>query len=129
GIPAMCRGKQIVVAGDDKQLRPNELYQIRWDSELDEPDAEVDSLLELTARYVSTVHLQGHYRSRSLELIDFSNRLFYEGRLQLLPDRHVINEHHPAIEYHQVAGVWENHTNEVEAMAVVTRLLRLLSEF
>jgi hypothetical protein len=128
GIPAMYRGKQVVVAGDDKQLRPNELYQIRWDDELDAPEMEVDSLLELTERYVSTVHLQGHYRSRSLELIDFSNRFFYEGRLQLLPDRHVINQHIPAIEYHVVPGVWENHTNIAEAEFVVNTLKQLFEE-
>ncbi|RAW00697.1 AAA domain-containing protein [Pseudochryseolinea flava] len=126
GIPAMYRGKQIVVAGDDKQLRPNELYQIRWDDELEEPDVEVDSLLALTARYVSTVHLQGHYRSHSLELIDFSNRYFYEGRLQLLPDRTMINQNQAAIEYHHVPGFWENHTNQVEAQAVVDCVMSLL---
>ncbi|MBA4056386.1 MAG: DNA helicase I, partial [Marivirga sp.] len=119
GIPAMYRGKQILVAGDDKQLRPSELYQIRWEEEEnDTPDLEVDSLLELSARYLSTVHLQGHYRSKSLELIDFSNTHFYDGRLQLLPDREIINEAQPAIEYYNVHGVWENQTNEVEAVAV-----------
>lgn len=128
GIPAMYRGKQVVVAGDSQQLRPNELYQIRWDDELDAPETEVDSLLELTERYVSTVHLQGHYRSRSLELIDFSNRYYYEGRLQLLPDRQLINQQVPAIEYHHVSGVWENHTNAVEAEFVVETLIRLFGE-
>jgi hypothetical protein len=129
GIPAMYRGKQVVVAGDDKQLRPNELYQIRWDDELESPETEVDSLLELTERYVSTVHLQGHYRSQSLELIDFSNRFYYEGRLQLLPDRHVINQHEPAITYHHVPGIWENHTNEVEAAFVVKTLFELFERY
>jgi superfamily I DNA and/or RNA helicase len=127
GIPAMYRGKQIVIAGDDKQLRPNELYQIRWDDELEEPDVEVDSLLELTARYVSTVHLQGHYRSHSLELIDFSNRHFYEGRLQLLPDRNMINRNLAAIEYHHVPGFWENHTNLIEAQAVFDSVMSLIT--
>jgi hypothetical protein len=128
GIPAMYRGRQVVVAGDSKQLRPNELYQIRWDDELDAPETEVDSLLELTERYVSTVHLQGHYRSRALELIDFSNRFYYEGRLQLLPDRHVLNQQTPAIEYRHVAGVWENHTNATEAETVVRTLMDLFDK-
>ena len=63
GIPSMYRGKQIIVAGDNKQLRPNEMYQVRWEDDRDEPELEVDSVLELVERYVSTVHLQGHYRS------------------------------------------------------------------
>ena len=127
GIPAMYRGKQIVVAGDDMQLKPNELYQSRWDEGGDHPDLEVDSLLDLAKRYLPTVHLQGHYRSQSLELIDFSNRYFYEGRLQLLPDRNILNKQQPAIEYQQVNGVWEDNTNPVEAAAVVDRVHSLLA--
>ncbi|MEP6737394.1 MAG: AAA domain-containing protein [Chryseolinea sp.] len=128
GLPSIFRGKQIVVAGDDKQLRPSELYQVRWDDAEENPDLEVDSLLELSGRYLSTVHLQGHYRSQSLELIDFSNTHFYEGRLQLLPDRDVLNLHEPAIEYQNVQGVWFNQTNEVEARAVVDRVLKILAD-
>lgn len=127
GIPAMYRGRQIVVAGDDMQLKPNELYQSRWEEGGDHPDLEVDSLLDLAKRYLPTVHLQGHYRSQSLELIDFSNKHFYEGRLQLLPDRNVLNQQQPAIEYQQVNGVWENNTNVPEAQAVVERVVTLLT--
>ena len=126
GIPAMYRGKQLVVAGDDMQLKPNELYQSRWEEEGDHPDLEVDSLLDLAKRYLPTVHLQGHYRSQSLELIEFSNRHFYEGRLQLLPDRHILNKRQPGIEYQQVDGVWDESTNMVEAKAVVERLANML---
>ena len=128
GLPSVFRGKQIVVAGDDKQLRPSELYQVRWDDASENPDLEVDSLLELSGRYLSTVHLQGHYRSQSLELIDFSNTHFYEGRLQLLPDRDVLNKREPAIEYHTVKGIWENQTNEEEARAVVGKVMLILKE-
>lgn len=127
GIPAAYRGKQLVVAGDDMQLKPYELYQTRWEEDGDHPDLEVDSLLDLAKRYLPTVHLQGHYRSRSLELIDFSNRHFYEGRLQLLPDRNILNRQEPAIEYARVDGVWENNSNEREAQEVVDRVFNLLS--
>jgi hypothetical protein len=125
GIPAMYRGKQLVVAGDDMQLKPFELYHTRWEEGGDDPDLEVDSLLDLAKRYLPTVHLQGHYRSQSLELIDFSNQHFYEGRLQLLPDRNILNQQQPAIEYQQVDGVWENNTNIAEAVTVVDRVLSL----
>ncbi len=129
GIPAMYRGKQVLVAGDDMQLKPSELYQIRWDDELDHPDVEVDSLLALVERYLPTVHLQGHYRSRSMDLIDFSNRNFYEGRLQLLPDRTILNLQEPGIEYCKVDGVWENNVNAVEAVTVVQRVMELARMF
>src|SRR5690606_13433101 len=71
-------------------------------------------------------HLQGHYRSRSLDLIDFSNRHFYEGRLQLLPDRNILNQQLPGIEYCKVDGVWEHNTNPIEAGLVVARVTELL---
>lgn len=129
GVPAMYRGKQIVVAGDDKQLRPSELYQVRWDDEQESPDQEVDSLLALSGRYLSTAHLQGHYRSQSLELIDFSNTHFYEGRLQLLPDREIINRMEPAIEYEKVSGVWQDQTNAIEAEAVVRKVFEIAARY
>jgi len=126
GIPSMYRGKQVVIAGDDKQLKPSELYQVRWDEEGEDPDLEVDSLLQLSERYLPTVYLQGHYRSQSLELIDFSNKHFYEGRLRLLPDRHILNRREPGIEYHNVGGVWEENVNQAEAKAVVARVIELV---
>ncbi len=128
GIPAMYRGKQVVVAGDDQQLKPNELYQVRWEEDSELPDLEAESLLELSERYLSTVHLQGHYRSRSLELIAFSNQNFYENRLRLLPDQSVINNPEPAIEYCKVDGVWDKQTNEVEARTVTERVFSILAE-
>ncbi len=130
GIPAMYRGKQVVIAGDDKQLKPFELYQVRWtEDEIEQPDLEVSSLLELTGRYLPTVHLQGHYRSQSLPLIEFSNKFFYEGRLKLLPDKELINKQDTPITYHKVNGEWSNNTNLVEAIAVVDFAMYMIQKF
>lgn len=117
GIPAIFRGKQIVIAGDEKQLRPMDIYQVRWQGieDEDEPDLEVESLLELAGRYLKNVNLQAHYRSQNLELIDFSNKHFYNGTLKLLPDFQQLQENKPSIEYHKVEGFWSNQTNEKEA--------------
>ncbi|MEM6829952.1 MAG: AAA domain-containing protein, partial [Bacteroidota bacterium] len=49
GIPAMYRGKQLVIAGDSQQLQPNDLYRVRWDEDDDDtPELSIDSLLDLT---------------------------------------------------------------------------------
>src|SRR5690606_22046720 len=129
GMPAMYCGKQVVIAGDVTQLRPFELYQSRREEDAaDEPDTEVDSLLELAERYLEGVSLQGHYRSRSPELIDFSNRHFYDGNLRQLPDRHLLNRNEPAIRYVKVDGVWESNRNLVEAETVVEQVFHLLTE-
>lgn len=120
GIPAMYRGAQVVIAGDDKQLSPNDLYKVRWEE--DEPehvDLEIDSLLDLANKYLMNVHLSGHYRSKSLDLIAFSNKHFYNNRLRLLPDFNYINTADPGIDYIKVDGFWENQKNEVEALNVV----------
>ncbi|MCH8317292.1 MAG: DUF4011 domain-containing protein, partial [Bacteroidetes bacterium] len=121
GIPAMYRGRQVVIAGDEMQLSPNDLYQVRWEDEEDEdmPELEIDSLLDLGAVSLPNFKLLSHYRSRSLDLIDFSNRHFYEQRLQLLPDFNLINKHQPAINYIKVDGTWQDNTNVEEAKKVV----------
>ena len=128
GIPAIYRSRQLLIAGDEMQLKPSELYQVRWEEESDHPDLEIDSLLDLAERYLSTVHLQGHYRSKSLELIDFSNKHFYGNRLQVLPDRNVINKKTSAIEYCKVDGVWEDNTNTIEASMVVSKIMEVIAD-
>ena len=127
GIPAMYRGRQLVVAGDNKQLRPNDLYQTRWEDEEEEDVAlEVDSLLELTAQYLMNVQLNEHYRSKKLELIDFSNKHFYNSKLKILPDKDLMNEAEPGIEYIKVKGVWDKNTNEIEAHKVADLVFELI---
>lgn len=128
GIPALCRGNQVLVAGDDKQLRPFELYQSRLEEESEAPELEVDSLLELSSKYLETTYLRGHYRSKSLELIDFSNHHFYNSKLQLLPDKRILDLNEPAIEYRKVEGKWENQTNLHEAQQVVEIAMQYIRE-
>jgi hypothetical protein len=130
GIPAMYRAKQIVVAGDSRQLRPGDIYQVRWqEEEVDDVNLEVESLLDLSSRYFIKVQLNGHYRSQSLELIDFSNRNFYDGQLRLLPDQRNINDRQSPLRFHKVAGLWENNINTAEAEAVADLVVRLNKEF
>jgi hypothetical protein len=125
GIPALYRGKQTMIAGDSKQLRPGDFYQARWQEEDEDPDTEIDSLLELANRYLLSVQLQGHYRSKSLELIDFSNKHFYDGKLQLIPELQTANQKESVIDYVKVEGVWESNTNQQEAAKVVELLFDL----
>ena len=128
GLPAIYRGKQVVVAGDDQQLQPNDLYRVRWEEEdTDEMALEVDSLLSLTKQYLMEVDLRGHYRSQSLDLIDFSNQHFYKGKLQLLPHFETINRNEPGIDFIKVEGIWDKQANQEEAEEVL-KLLRQLGK-
>lgn len=128
GIPALYRGKQVIIAGDSQQLQPFDLYQSRWEDETEDPDQESTSLLDLGSRYLLSVSLNGHYRSQLPELIQFSNQHFYKGKLQILPDRNKINSETPAIQYEHVNGRWTNNTNQVEAERVVALIRELTKE-
>jgi hypothetical protein len=129
GIPSLYRGKQTVIAGDAMQLRPGDFYQSRWqDEDDDHPDSEVDSLLELASRYLMNTQLRGHYRSKSPELIDFSNRHFYKGNLKFLPDLNTLNQQRSAFDYEKIEGVWENNTNLLEAIHVANKVVELTRE-
>lgn len=130
GVPAMYRGRQVVVTGDKMQLSPFDLYKIRWEDEdsEDDPNLEVDSLLDLVSQHLMQVQLRGHYRSKSLDLIEFSNQHFYNGSLTLLPDKKILDEGKPAIEYIKVKGLWKNQVNDAEANKVVEIVEGLISE-
>lgn len=132
GIPAMYRGKQVVIVGDDKQLAPNDLYQIRWEEDLDSDDSnvalETESLLDLGKQYLPITSLTGHYRSKSLDLIDFSNQYFYNNKLKLLPDYHEFIKGESAITYLKVDGIWEKNTNLIEAQEVVKVIKQFLEK-
>ncbi|REA62485.1 DNA helicase I [Dyadobacter luteus] len=129
GLPAAFRGKQIVIAGDSKQLSPSDLYKVRYEEKGEEeeyePATEVESLLDLGAQSLEQYQLSGHYRSLSLDLIDFSNHHFYKNSLRLLPDFENLKKAEPGIRYEKVEGVWKNNANLVEADRVVELLLEL----
>ncbi len=129
-IPALYRGKQIVIAGDNKQLKPFDLYRVRWDEDNDDdiPELEIDSLLDLAQQYLPDTKLQGHYRSQSLELIEFSNEHFYEHRLRMLPHFDSVNRKNKAIKYLKVDGIWENNVNIVEAVKVVNLVYEIIKK-
>lgn len=127
-LPAAFRGKQWVVTGDSKQLSPSDLYRVRYEDRTEDEEysaaIEIESLLDLAGQSLDHYQLTGHYRSLSLDLIDFSNRNFYKKSLKLLPDFRKINDRAPGIEYIKTEGVWKNNTNAVE----VDEVLRLIRE-
>jgi len=67
-----------------------------------------------------------HYRSESLELIDFSNRNFYGSKLQVLPHFDSVKSKESAIDFIKVEGVWEKNQNEIEANIVIKKIIELI---
>lgn len=130
-LPVMLRGKQVVIAGDEQQLPPSDLYKVRYE---DDPDLtediiplEVVSVLDLAKQTLEQTRLSWHYRSESEALISFSNQTFYEGSLQMVPPAKINPLHKPAIQWISVQGQWHQNTNEAEAYRVVQLVKELSS--
>lgn len=125
-IPTIYRGKKVIIAGDDKQLKPNASFSSKYD-ELNEDELtiensaalEEESLLDLAKVKYECVHLNYHYRSKYDELINFSNYAFYSGRLQVSPNIRKSDSDITPISRIKVDGVWINRQNEKEAKTVV----------
>lgn len=129
GIPAIYRGKQAVITGDSKQLQPSDLYAVRFEDETDEqPELEVNSLLDLAIQYLPQTQLNGHYRSQSIDLIDFSNKHFYKNKLQILPHYEHINKPETNIKFIKVDGIFQENTNIAEANEIVALVKKLKNE-
>jgi very-short-patch-repair endonuclease len=129
GLPALYRGNQVVIAGDEKQLPPMTLFRGYW-SNVEEEDDEEDfedaqSLLALAKRSFRDYMLQWHYRSKYEELINFSNHAFYHGLMQIAPNVSP-DQDPPAIVWHQTNGRWIKQCNEIEAGFVVDLLKKQL---
>ncbi|MBR2254712.1 MAG: HRDC domain-containing protein [Candidatus Methanomethylophilaceae archaeon] len=130
GIPSIYRAKKVVVAGDHRQLRPSSLGTGRvavQDDDDEDPieGTEEDSLLDLARSRFPSVLLNFHYRSRYEELIAFSNRAFYGGRLYVSPN--VSTPEEPPIKVYRVDGRWENKSNRVEAEKIVGLIREFLA--
>lgn len=129
-LPVMLRGRQCVIAGDDKQLPPFDLYSVKVDEYETDMAAEVgvalevESALDLARNVFQDCHLTWHYRSREEDLINFSNHAFYGGRLKTIPFAQRRSE--PALTFLQVEGRWEQNRNLVEARRVVALVEELI---
>lgn len=130
-IPVILRGKQCVIAGDDKQLRPLDLYLVKHEEAEaefveNEMALEVESILDLAKTTFEESPLTWHYRSREEELINFSNHAFYGGKLQVIPPATHDPLNQPPLEWIAVQGQWRNNINRPEAERVIALLLELV---
>ncbi|HAT4364714.1 TPA: DUF559 domain-containing protein [Clostridium perfringens] len=135
-IPTIFRAKKAIVAGDDKQLRPNGTFKSTISSEVEEEEdsenlaaLEEESLLDLAKVNYDKLHLTYHYRSQYEELISFSNYAFYDGKLKVAPNLIISSaEFRPIERVMCKKGVWIDRSNEEEANKIVEIVYKILKE-
>ena len=126
-ICAVCRGKQLVVAGDPKQLPPSNFFEKASfdddDNEGEEGTECFESLLDVCLTLgMRRQRLKWHYRSRREELIAFSNYHFYENSLITFPSVHVNSENPLGFTY-LPNGIYENNVNVIEARKIAEMVM------
>jgi very-short-patch-repair endonuclease len=130
-INCIYRGRQLIVAGDDRQLPPTSFFDahIGEDDDSYEEDAfdEFESILGLCkgTEIMRSLPLRWHYRSLHESLITFSNYKFYDGNLVTYPGA-VDADQSLGIEHFLVDGVYRRggrRDNPAEAEFVAQRVL------
>lgn len=128
-VGTIARGKQVVIAGDPRQMPPTNFFRrASSDSAVDDNVGEdLESILEeCLAVGIPRHSLSWHYRSRHESLIAFSNVRYYNGKLITFPSS---KTRESAVSWRKVDGIYAKgkaRTNQVEAKAIVDETVKRL---
>lgn len=84
-ISSLIRADQVIIAGDSKQLPPTSFFQTDVET-TEDVEEDLESILDEAATVLPEKRLLWHYRSRTNELIEFSNIKYYNNALRTFPD-------------------------------------------
>lgn len=88
-VSAISRARQVVLAGDARQLPPTAFFTTVNDDADPSPDDSltegVESILDVLAATLPSRRLSWHYRSQDERLISFANEHVYDGSLVTFP--------------------------------------------
>jgi len=135
-IGAICRGKQVVIAGDSKQLPPTSFFAAstnnldgEYDSEEEEEEVIYDSILEEATNSLPNRSLLWHYRSRNEDLIAFSNQEIYKNKLTTFPSSNTVAAD-SGVEYVYVEnGTYSGRCNIQEAKKCVELIKEHITKY
>ncbi len=134
-VCSVYRGKQLIVAGDQKQLPPTDFFEKISDEpeqdDADEPLAtrDFESILDVCATLpMHRQRLKWHYRSKRESLIAFSNRFFYDNQLVTFPSCLDVHGSSGVTLHHTPGGRWSGQSagggiNTLEAQAIAQAVL------
>ncbi len=133
--PMIYRCNQLIISGDDKQLKPERILFNEFENDPDYrplvKEVEFDyseSLLDRArVSYWNTYTLRNHYRSQAKELIEFSNTNFYDDKL-LFTSLNNIDTNSLEI-YTNLKNKEANHINKDEARLVLAKLKKEVNNF
>lgn len=115
-VGTIQRSEQVIIAGDSQQMSPLSFFQ--GEDKMD--------ILSWAQYYFKNYHLRYHYRDQHPELIQFSNRFFYDNELTVFPTKTQIEQ---PIEWIFVEkGRYVENQNDEEAKIVAKRIEQQLQK-
>lgn len=87
-IGAIIRGKQVIIAGDSKQLPPSNFFNTVMPENISYENENIlgyESILDEALTFLPEIFLRWHYRSKNEQLIAFSNSKIYHNSLITFP--------------------------------------------
>ena len=128
-IAAIARGNNLVVVGDNKQMPPTNWLKSSIEFEEEEEEVDAESILDLAQHRVgNTVSLKWHYRSRHPDLIRFSNRKFYDDRLEVFPTPGG-SKSKLGVRGVKVDGIYKGQINQLEIQEVIIQARELMERY
>lgn len=128
-IGSIARGKQVIIAGDPRQMPPTNFFNRGPNAGDDDTAEDMESILdECLGAGVPSHSLSWHYRSRHESLIAFSNHRYYDSNLITFP---AAETRASAVEWRKVEGVYakgKGRYNQAEAQAIVNETVKRLTD-
>lgn len=129
-VGSIARGKQVVVAGDPRQMPPTSFFNRGTNAGDDDTDEDLESILdECIGAGVPQHSLTWHYRSRHESLITFSNYRYYGGGLITFP---AADTRPSMVSWHKIKGTYARgkagRRNPAEAKAIIEEVVQRLTD-
>lgn len=136
-LGAIYRAKQVIVVGDSKQMPPSNFFTASIGEEdfseedYNEDVEDFESILDICTTAFSQNRLKWHYRSKTEDLIAFSNKNYYNGELVTFPSAIKKNKNFGVDFYYVQGGIFDRKTktNLIEAEQVANMVIDDLRKF